>query len=249
MARTKEGAALTEVQRRRQLGLRAATIRDIIRLWPMWDLDDPSSYDRFVDAVIVLTQSRARDSAVLAARYYEMFKDVEIAPGVKMTWGRAAVLTEPATPAQIRASINATAKAGVFRALGAGFSREAALNQGLLQVSGSMGRHVLNGGRNTIMESARQDAMCLGWARVTDAEPCAFCAMLASRGPAYKEETVHFQAHDHCTCGAEPVYAGSKWPGRGQEFKDLWNQTKKGHGSKSAIAAFREAYANTYLSP
>ena len=39
--------------------------------------------------------------------------------------------------------------------------------------------------------SAKPDGKVLGWARVlTGAESCAFCAMLASRGPVYSEDTV-----------------------------------------------------------
>ena len=233
---------LTERQRLRQMGLRSATIRDIIRLMPLWNLDDPASYDRFVEMVIALTQARARDSSVLAARYYEMFRDAELPGGARMTMGRAAVIAEPASPAQIRASIDATARATVYRSLGAGYSRERAMREAASQLGGSMGRHVLNGGRETITRSIDGDDRCLGWARVTDAEPCPFCAMLASRGPVYKDQTVRFLAHDHCTCGAEPVYEGSKWPGRSQEFHDLWQGLKaQGHYGQDTWREFRKA--------
>lgn len=250
MARTQEGRYLTDRQRLRQMGIRSATIRDIIRLWPMWDPDDPASYERFVEAVITLTQARSRDSAALAARYYEMFRDAELPGGVHMTMGRAAVLAEPASPQQIRVSIDATARATVYRSLGAGYSRQRAMQEGLVRLTGSIGRHVLNGGRDTIIGSAQHDARCLGWARVTDGDPCPFCAMLASRGPVYKEDTVlktfaGRKYHDFCGCTAEPVYEGSEWPGRGREFQSMWNEVTRGFSGQDAVAAWRKALTAT----
>lgn len=242
MARTKAGEYLTAVEKRQQLGLRAATVRDLTKLWPTWDLDRPGSYEEMVEALIVLAQARNQQSAALAARYYEMFKNVD-APvsGLKLTWGKAVQLAEAPPPSQIRAAINATAKAGVYRALGAGFTREKALQSGLVQVAGSLTRIVMAGGRETLIEAVRQDPVALGWCRVTDYDPCAFCAMLASRGPVYKEEdTAGFEAHDHCVCTAEPFYRNSQWPARSREFHDLWQQTK--HDTDTdPLNAFRRA--------
>lgn len=51
--------------------------------------------------------------------------------------------------------------------------------------SGSLMATVLAGGRNTLIGSVESSRFSLGWRRVTDGNPCAFCAMLASRGPAY----------------------------------------------------------------
>lgn len=80
----------------------------------------------------------------------------------------------------------------------------------------------------------------IGWARVlTGAENCAFCAMLASRGPVYEESTVltgtkrsesrdGFSFHDHCDCKAVLVVKGQPWEGE-EQFKDLqrmWNDAR-----------------------
>ena len=127
--------------------------------------------------------------------------------------------------AEIRAAISSTSRAAVYKALGAGKPFDAAMSNGLVQVSGAVSREVMNGGRDTILDEVQRDPKVQGWARVTGGDPCAFCAMLASRGPAYREETVDFQAHDHCDCGAEPVYEGSEWPGRGREFQQMWKET------------------------
>jgi hypothetical protein len=115
----------------------------------------------------------------------------------------------------------------------------------LVQASGAAARHVLDGGRNTVLTVVQNDDVALGWARVTDGDPCAFCAMLASRGPAYKSrQQAAFQAHDHCACSVEPVFSrAAEWPGRSREFQQLWNDNIRGqYSGKDAIRAFRRLY-------
>jgi hypothetical protein len=241
MARTEAGTLLTQAHGRQQLALRAATIRDIIKLYPMWNPFEPGSLERFVQVVTLLTQQRATNSAALAARYYEMFKSVDLG----LTMGKAVALAEPATAAEIEAAIRATAVAGFWRGMGAGQTTEQALNNGLVQLAGSISREVLNGGRDTIVNEVQRDPDASGWIRVSDGDPCAFCAMLLSRGPVYKEESAGFEAHDHCACGAEPVYRGSKWPAANQKYHELWNETKRDMSvtgtSNDALNAFRRA--------
>ena len=222
MARTLEGKLLTEEHRRRQLGLRALTMKDVVKVYPSWRLRDPETYKRLEDLLVTLTQMRHSQSAAIAARYYQEFRAVDAPAGtaasVEMTY-------RGLEEGRIRAAVSATSRAAVWRALGAGQSYEQAMANGLVEVSGAVARLSLNGGRDTITDAVQTDAKALGWARVTGEAPCAFCAMLASRGPVYKEETVGFDAHDHDACSAEPVYPGSEWPGRGREFQQMWKQT------------------------
>lgn len=236
MARTQAGAALTTLQMRQQLALRASVMRDALKLYPMWNLSDPSSYDRFVEALVLLVQSRAINSAALAARYYEMFREVDLG----LTWGKAAVLAAPPTAAEISAAVGATARAGTYRALAAGQTVELAMRNGMVQVAGAMSRQVLNGGRQTIIDMVQHDPYCNGWIRVSDGDPCAFCAMLLGRGPVYKEESADFEAHDHCACGAEPCFEGTKWPEANKKYNELWNETKHDR-STDPLNAFRRA--------
>jgi len=231
MARTAAGRRLTNLHRRQQLALRAAVVRDVLKLWPMWHPKNPSSYEAFETAMVLLVQSRSVQSASLSARYYELFRAVD-APGMKVT--RAVQLAAARDAAAIRAAVSVTARAGVYTALAAGQPYEMAMRNGLVRVSGAVTREVLNAGRDTILQEVQRDGKAHGWARVTGGNPCAFCAMLASRGPAYSESGADFEAHDHCQCGAEPAYEGSEWPGRGREFRDLWQE----HGD---LNSFRRA--------
>lgn len=75
----------------------------------------------------------------------------------------------------------------------------------------------------------------LGWARALVGEDnCAFCVMLASRGPVFKRETVlrskdGRRYHRHCDCKAVLVVKGKPWESE-QEYKrlkDLWQRTNE----------------------
>lgn len=89
---------------------------------------------------------------------------------------------------------------------------------------------------------AKGGGVVLGWARVlTGAESCAFCAMLASRGPVYEESTVLTSEegkayHDHCDCKAVLVIKGRPWEGEAEykALKTLWNDARD-HPTKEEL--------------
>lgn len=221
MARTQEGAALTEQHRQTQLQLRSQALRDFLVLWPLWTGDD-QSFGSLIQAAIPLVNVYHRSSATLAGAYYQAFRRAERIPG-----DVTSRIPVPVPPEQIARSMYATGQATAREALAAGRSAEQARRSALVATSGAVTRHVLAGGRETILETAATDEQALGWARVTDSAPCPFCLMLASRGPVYKtEQTADFQAHGHCGCGAEPVYRDSHWPGRAREFLDIYNRAQ-----------------------
>lgn len=115
----------------------------------------------------------------------------------------------------------------------------------LVEASGAGMRHVIAGSRKTALTVIQRDQVALGWARVTDGNPCAFCAMLSSRGPVYgSKQGASFEAHDHCACTAEAVFdRKSQWPGRAAEFRKLWRDNIEGqYSGKAAINAWRRLY-------
>lgn len=119
-----------------------------------------------------------------------------------------------------------------------------AQDESFVHAAGAASRHVLTGGRQSLLTLVDADSQALGWARVTDGDPCAFCAMLASRGPVYgSAAAAGFSAHDACACTAEPVYSRSApWPGRAREFQRLWRETTQNTSGRDSINAFRRAY-------
>jgi hypothetical protein len=240
MARTPESTALTAAHLAQQAGVRASVMRDVIRLFPMWDPDEPASWGRFVQAVTLLVQQRGTMSSALAARYYAMFRAADLS----LTLGKAAAMVAPATAAQIERAMMSTAMSGYYRGRQAGLDKAAALRNALVQQTGSAARLAMQPGRETIVGAVRSDPRYHGWIRVSDGDPCAFCAMLLSRGPVYKEESAGFEAHDHCACGAEPFAAGSPWPEKNLTYNHLWQQTKHDPDT-SPLNAFRRALNGT----
>lgn len=218
MARTAAGRVLTEQHRQSQLQVRTRALRDYLRLWPIWEGDE-DSFAQLVVASIVLIRAYRQISATTAGSYFESFRQAEGVPGEAVTR-----LAEPIDPATVTVGLRVTGQDAVRSALQAGRTPEAAREVALTRTSGSVTRHVLNGGRDTLQRSVAEDKEALGWARVTDGDPCAFCALLASRGPVYKADTVDFDSHDHCGCHPEPFYRGSEWPGRAREFEDMYNE-------------------------
>lgn len=141
-------------------------------------------------------------------------------------------------------SLLVTGPSELMRRAGRGETETNASKAALVTSSGASSRQVLGGGRQTLLTVVQADDVALGWARVTDSDPCAFCALLASRGPVYKSRTTAaFQPHDGCGCTPEPVFdRAAAWPGRAWEFRRLYYQYARGHSGKAAVRAFRREW-------
>lgn len=206
------------------MSLTAAALRDLLRLWTaIIRPDDMSTFQRFAELAATLIGLRQRDSAGLAAAYYEAFRTAEGASGAPTL-----VMAAPLATTAVQDSVRAAALAGFTGGRRAGQTPEAAARNGFVRASGTATRMVLTGGRDTITGSVQADRQALGWLRITDADPCAFCRMVASRGPAYKSQrTASFQAHDHCGCSAEPFYEGSPIPEASRRFEQEWTAAQR----------------------
>lgn len=198
MATTFAGQQLTQLHRQRQLGLRAATLRDLLRLWPMFDVDDiDGTWPPLESALLTLVATRHRDSSGLAANYYRAFRLVEGAPGTvepKLAQPPDRTLTTATLRilGPIQAKKNITAR------------RPRVAETTLTRLTGSVGRQVLAGGRQTVTESIKADPRARGMRRITSGSPCDFCADIAAQGVTGAD--VDFAAHDHCACTQEPAF-------------------------------------------
>lgn len=117
-------------------------------------------------------------------------------------------------------------------------------------------RHVQNGGRSFIDEAVKKDPVAIGWVRIPRSEkPCYFCAMLASRGPVYSEESFdqsdprfegpgEYKVHDSCHCTMRQVYSRRRdeWPAISAELEQLWADSTVGTSGEEMVRAFRRAY-------
>lgn len=145
----------------------------------------------------------------------------------------------------VEISLNIVGPVGQKSRISRGKTPREARDESFVQSSGAATRHVLTGGRQSLLTLLTDDPQVQRWIRVTDGDPCAFCAMLASRGPVYlTEDSAGFRAHDHCACTAEPVYSmDAPWPGRAQEFHRLWNEHIRGrYSGKKAIREWERIY-------
>lgn len=241
MALTVEGRQLTEAHRQAQARLAAATLQDLLAIWPLLDgkaLD--RTFPAYARTVTALIGKRRGDSAAISAAYLRAFRQAE-----GITAPLSVALAEALATNAAMTSLVVTGPIAVKVATRAGQPIEAATAIALTQTAGAVLRHVQNGGRETVHRTVLRDDRAHGIARVTDGHPCHFCAMLASRGPVYKSEmTADFKAHDSCGCGAEPVYAaaGYDWPGQAARWADLWTESTAGLSGDKARNAFRKAY-------
>jgi len=245
VARTTAGAQLTQAHRRAQLALRADVLADLTRLWTLFDAGDlEATFTRFAAAAEILIRQRHGDSSGLAAAYFERFRSTEGVAGAAV-----ARLAEPPPPVLVRETLRLTGLAGATNAIQAGQGAAQASRNGLVRVAGAVTNLVLGGGRRTLVESVRADRQAQGWQRVTSSSPCAFCAMVASRGPAFtSQRSARFEAHDHCSCSAEPYYRGSTALSRNADLAEAWKTAQRQAGdadelrrgtSNDALNAFR----------
>lgn len=239
MAATTEAARLTEAYRLAQARLGAGLVLQLRRVW---SLLDPADLDgTFADWLAVVTpliQAQRGASSAMAGNYLVAFRALELGVGGRFS----PTLAGRADPKAIATSMLVTGPASIRSALGRSVPPDRALETAQARSSAAAMRHALNGGRETIIETARGDRRMIGWARATSGQPCAFCAMLASRGPVYGADVVEFKAHDHCTCSPEPVYRDdAEWPRGSRRLRELWDDSTEGLSGDDATKAFRRA--------
>ncbi|MDR6868709.1 hypothetical protein J2Y69_003333 [Microbacterium resistens] len=86
-----------------------------------------------------------------------------------------------------------------------GLPNSAVLAQAKADMLGSAKRQIINASRDHLIAISKAHKKIKGWARVSDGNPCGFCAMLVGRGPVYSEDTANFDAHDRCGCSVRLV--------------------------------------------
>jgi hypothetical protein len=134
------------------------------------------------------------------------------------------------------------------------------MSEGLARAAGSAIRLVTDAGQERIYDNVVSDPTAIGWARTTKPGCCYFCAMLASRGFVYKEDSFsesdarfigpgQHKVHDTCGCGLRPLYnQEDPLPDRNEDLSDLWASEAARYSGQEAIKAFRRAYEASPLS-
>lgn len=238
MARTPEGARLTEAHRQIQTRISAATLRDLLHLWGTVDPRNlRHTVDPFTRAAATVVLNGRRHSGTASARYYVAFRQVE---GVRGT----VVVDPPPGPDAGRVAhvMRGAGLAGVMNAYRRGIAPEEAHANGFVKLAGSATGIVLGGGRDTLLDAIQSDPAAQGFQRVTDGAPCAFCSMIASQGIVSKDEAgAGFEAHGHCGCTAEPAYEGSPVTKANAEHRAAWDEATTGLSGPDALNAYRRS--------
>ena len=202
--------------------------RELEQAWPQLDpYSLKQSLPRFTAIVAQLVHKYGAGSSTLAARFYQSQRQ---AAGLA---GRFTV--KPADPpplTQIRSTVGwATRDLWVA---------DPPVDQALKDLQGSTQTLVLDQGRDTIINATHTDRKAIGWARIPEPDACYFCAMLATRGAVYKEDTVGFKAHNNCRCHVEPVFTHYEPTAQIRGWDALYRDSTK--GSSDQLNAFRRAY-------
>lgn len=232
MAATTAARRLTEKHRLAQNRIAAQTVARMHLVWPLLDPEAvDASFERWFTAADPIIQTQSSKSAELAANYLRTFKALELG-GIEP----ASIVIATAPSEAVATSLWVEGPVSIKRAMTAGMPVAKASELAETRSASAAMRHALNGGRETTTRSTNADAQALGWARVTAGRKvCSFCAMLASRGPVYQDDTARFQAHDHCTCSVEPVYRDdAAWPTGSDRWRDLWAQARDAEGDTEA---------------
>lgn len=235
---------LASAHRRQQAQLRTRIVSDMVTLWN--SEFDPSQPGTSWPEVRRLTVSVIRDrypvSVRLATDYYSQARQIA---GLTGDFQPVSVPQPPEE--QLVSALNATGIAAYRTALGGGQSPNQAKNTAGVTLSGAASRLVAEGGRQTVHRSAEQDDQALGYMRITDADPCSFCAMLASRGPTYKTAATAGDPrgggrryHDHCACTAAPVFGSDdEWMSQAEDLSQQWVRVTSGLSGDEARNAWR----------
>ncbi|WP_280498372.1 hypothetical protein [Nocardia farcinica] len=142
------------------------------------------------------------------------------------------------TPAELDRTTRRRARARVIAPTAENRTSAAVVRQVSERASATLARHVAAAGRQAITRTAYNADTEVGWARVlSGTENCAFCAMLASRGPVYRSDKSALvvgggggrvrgsreageRFHDNCDCEVVLVRKGQDWEGR-EDFERL----------------------------
>lgn len=211
-----------------QAGLALVFTREVAQVWPQLDQHAlQSSLPRFKAIMAQLVQKYGVASSTLAARFYQQQRQAAGIPG-RFTVRPA----DPAPLKQIASTVDWATK-GLW-------GSNPDLQAGLTNLTGATETLVLDQGRDTIVNATKVDRKAIGWARIPEPGACAFCAMLATRGAVYKQDTVAFKSHDHCRCHAEPVFTAYEPTAQIREWQALYAKSTKGQSDQ--LNAFRRAY-------
>lgn len=221
--------ALARAHMKSQVAHAGASQAALARLWD--ETIDPQdltrSFARFRELAVPYIGAGRLLSDRTADTYLGAVKEVAGLAPLALT--AAELATDRLSNGVIKSSLTAATGKSLARAaflISQGVDPVLAIAAAKSNMLGSAKRQIINASRSRILTATRRDPDMGRWARVSDGMPCAFCAMLVSRGPVYSALSVHFEAHDRCGCNARPVTRNDPtggWAPDARRFRDAWD--------------------------
>jgi hypothetical protein len=223
----------------------SSLVRDVAKLLKLlFNVDQPEeSWPGVQMALIAMVFSSRERSASLAGPYY---RQLRTAAGVS----GEVVMAEPRelTQDQLVAALDSAGMAVMRKSLRLGATPAQARDRMAVTISGTATRLALEGGRDVMEATSHDDEEALGWARITDSDPCSWCAMLASRGAVYESAETAGDSryggakyHDHDSCQAVPIFdADSPLLHKADRLFEDWKRVTAGTGGDEARKVWRQ---------
>lgn len=211
--------ALEKEYARTEREVRRFVLSTIVHMGVPLGIDD---VNRVVDSLlpVILTQRArltAREKEALAKQFPEL-----ALPEFPVWYPRDAAVKMVARAAEITPAAGAPAGlSSTVTALSGKSTPEQLEDRYAKRVAAGAARHSKAASRDYVVQTARLNRV--QWARQLDSGACEFCALLASRGAVYTEESVDFPAHDHCNCTATIAVHG-RYDGdrEAEEIRRMW---------------------------
>lgn len=203
-------------------------VAELVAQWPSLPLDEPERVRSLLaDLMDALVQQFGSVSALLGAEWFADLREQEGPADLFDT-----VLPDLPGIEQIRAGASYAASALYV-------DQQKALRDSASVLSGM----VANADRDAIAANVRSDRSEPRWARSAQPDACAFCALLASRGPAYRSEETASGAdpnhyHNHCGCVAVPTWdpASFQLPEYADRWLDVYDQARSQAGPGAPLS-------------
>lgn len=255
MVTTAAGRELTEAYRLAQARISAQTMLTTLALWPA--LVQTDDEPRWLAAMLQLMRRQGLISGQLAQRYLAAYRAVEVGLG-----GDDFTIPDPPelNEEQVITSLIVTGpqafrkrseQVGVEK-----LSLSSDLARKIMESNARAAqRHVANVGRSVLEDTVETDRACRGWVRVTDNDPCYFCAMLASRGPVYEDDSFDesdprfhgpgdHKVHDGCACLLVPVYGAAPILAQTRMYEKRWIRAREiqAETGENVVVIFRRLH-------
>lgn len=231
-------AQLAESFRQQQAWQVAWLLLQITSMWGLLNLREVrSSWPAVRTAIAALIREQQQSMAQAANAFYLQSR---AAAGV-LAPSPALGLPPLPSEALIRATLDSTGPYSLLARIKSGQQVPQAAQTTGVVMSGAAARLIQNGARTAILRAVQADPEAVAWYRVTAANPCSWCAMLASRGAIYKSaQSAGFKAHNRCRCSAACVWTADDAAAlRDNDLRRQWDEVTKGLSGRDARNAWR----------